>query len=274
MLNPQPADPMQQRIFQLLPVVFTFILSQFPAGLVLYWTSNNIFTIVQQYIIMKRAGMQIGGKQPSPAGSTDSSPKAGGSGSGGNGSGGNGSGGGKKAGKSAGGQKGPGGQPAGAQAAAAHDGPTLEGEATEVTGEANGGQTNGGQTNAGQANGRGDRRRATGTESAPQQAGAGQASGAGQQPAAGGGSTGAARQIRLGQVVRRPAQPFRPAARLQQSGGQAQGRRPVQGQEGRRQPALTGQVRCPPAPPSPPPSRPTGPADRHGTAPRQGVFTR
>ncbi len=183
MLNPQPADPMQQRIFQLLPVVFTFILSQFPAGLVLYWTSNNIFTIVQQYIIMKRAGMQIGGKQPSPAGSTDSSPNAGGSGSGGNGSGGNGSGGGKKAGKASGGQKG-GGQPAGAQAAAAHDGPTLEGEATEVTGEANGGQTSGGQ-----ANGEGDDG-AAGTEGAPQQAGAGQASGAGQQPSAGGGSTG------------------------------------------------------------------------------------
>jgi YidC/Oxa1 family membrane protein insertase len=63
MLNPQPTDPMQARIFQALPVVFTFILAQFPAGLVLYWTSNNILTIAQQYIIMKRAGMQIGGKQ-------------------------------------------------------------------------------------------------------------------------------------------------------------------------------------------------------------------
>jgi YidC/Oxa1 family membrane protein insertase len=170
MLNPQPADPMQQRIFQLLPVVFTFILAQFPAGLVLYWTSNNIFTIVQQYIIMKRAGMQIGGKQPSPAGATDSSTKAGG-GSGGNGSGGNGSGGGKKAGKGAGGQKGGQQQPAGAQAAAAHDGPTLEGEATDVTG---------------QANGEGDG--TTGSEGAQQQAGAGQSAGSGQQ--SGGGQSG------------------------------------------------------------------------------------
>ena len=162
MLNPQPADPMQQRIFQLLPVVFTFILSQFPAGLVLYWTSNNIFTIAQQYIIMKRAGMQIGGKQPSPAGSTDSSAKSGGDG---NGSGG--SGGGKKAGKQSGGQE-------TAQATAAHDGPTLEGEATDVTAQANGDDDTGA---------------AGGDDGAQQQAGAKQAAGSGQQ-ASGGGSGG------------------------------------------------------------------------------------
>ena len=162
MLNPQPADPMQQRIFQLLPVVFTFILAQFPAGLVLYWTSNNIFTIAQQYIIMKRAGMQIGGKQPSPAGSTDSSAKSGGDG---NGSGG--SGGGKKAGKQSGGQQ-------TAQATAAHDGPTLEGEATDVTAQANGDDDTGA---------------AGGDDGAQQQAGAKQAAGSGQQ-ASGGGSGG------------------------------------------------------------------------------------
>ncbi|WP_242480645.1 membrane protein insertase YidC [Rhodovibrio sodomensis] len=166
MLNPQPADPMQQRMFQLLPVVFTFILSQFPAGLVLYWTSNNIFTIAQQYIIMKRAGMQIGGKQPSPAGSTDSSAKSGGNGSG---SGGGGSGGGKKGGQGSGGGQKAGQQTAGAQAAAAHDGPTLEGEATDVTA---------------QANGEGD----AGTEAAQQQAGGAEASGDGQQASARGGS--------------------------------------------------------------------------------------
>ena len=178
MLNPQPADPMQQRIFQLLPVVFTFILSQFPAGLVLYWTSNNIFTIAQQYIIMKRAGMQIGGKQPSPAGSTDSSSKAGGAGGNGSGgdgsggSGGNGSGGGKKGGKQSNGQKG--GQKGGAQpaqAAGAHDGPTLEAEATDVTAQANGEDDAGG-------------------DGATQQAGAQQAPDSGEQAAAGGGSGG------------------------------------------------------------------------------------
>ena len=163
MLNPQPADPMQQRIFQLLPVVFTFILAQFPAGLVLYWTSNNIFTIAQQYIIMKRAGMQIGGKQPSPAGSTDSSAK-----SGGNGNGSGGSGGGKKAGKPSGGQE-------TAQATAAHDGPTLEGEATDVTAQANGDDDTGA---------------AGGDDGAQQQAGAKQAAGSAQQASGGGGAGG------------------------------------------------------------------------------------
>ncbi|MDZ7712976.1 MAG: membrane protein insertase YidC [Rhodovibrio sp.] len=175
MLNPQPADPMQQRIFQLLPVVFTFILSQFPAGLVLYWTSNNIFTIAQQYIIMKRAGMQIGGKQPSPAGSTDSSPKAGGNGSGGNGSGG------KKGGKQSGDQTGDQ-APAGAQAAAAHDGPTLEGEATDVTAQANGdGDGSAGDGSAGDG---------SAGDGAQQQAGAKQSAGSAQQASAGGGSGG------------------------------------------------------------------------------------
>jgi len=68
LLNPQPADPMQARIFKLMPVFFTFILAQFPAGLVVYWTWNNLLTILQQYVIMKRAGSQIGGKQAAPAG--------------------------------------------------------------------------------------------------------------------------------------------------------------------------------------------------------------
>ena len=40
-LNPQPADPMQAQMFMILPVVFTFMLSQFPAGLVIYWAWNN-----------------------------------------------------------------------------------------------------------------------------------------------------------------------------------------------------------------------------------------
>jgi len=66
-LNPQPADATQARIFKMLPIVFTFLLAQFPSGLVVYWTSNNIFTFLQQYIIMRRAGMQIGGKMETPA---------------------------------------------------------------------------------------------------------------------------------------------------------------------------------------------------------------
>ena len=65
MLNPQPADPMQAKIFKFLPVMFTFLLAQFPAGLVLYWTWNNLLTAGQQYIIMRRAGQKPGEKLPS-----------------------------------------------------------------------------------------------------------------------------------------------------------------------------------------------------------------
>ncbi len=54
-LNPPPADPQQAMIFNLLPIVFTFMLSTFPAGLVLYWTSNNILTLGQQWTIMRYA---------------------------------------------------------------------------------------------------------------------------------------------------------------------------------------------------------------------------
>jgi YidC/Oxa1 family membrane protein insertase len=57
-LNPQPMDKMQQRIFMLLPIVFTFILAPFPAGLVIYWTWNNILSIAQQWVIMRRAGIK------------------------------------------------------------------------------------------------------------------------------------------------------------------------------------------------------------------------
>ena len=54
-LNPAPPDPIQQRIFMMLPVVFTVILAGFPAGLVVYWTVNNVLTLTQQWIIMRRA---------------------------------------------------------------------------------------------------------------------------------------------------------------------------------------------------------------------------
>jgi YidC/Oxa1 family membrane protein insertase len=55
-LNPQPVDPMQARIFMLLPFVFTYMLSAFPAGLVIYWAWNNLLSIAQQWTIMRRAG--------------------------------------------------------------------------------------------------------------------------------------------------------------------------------------------------------------------------
>ncbi|MDA0368476.1 MAG: membrane protein insertase YidC [Proteobacteria bacterium] len=57
-LNPQPMDKMQARIFMLLPIVFTFILAPFPAGLVIYWTWNNMLSIAQQWVIMRRAGIK------------------------------------------------------------------------------------------------------------------------------------------------------------------------------------------------------------------------
>ncbi len=60
-LNPAPADPMQAKIFMFLPFIFTFMLAQFPAGLVIYWAWNNILSIAQQYAIMKRMGVKIGG---------------------------------------------------------------------------------------------------------------------------------------------------------------------------------------------------------------------
>ncbi len=54
-LNPQTSmDPMQQKIMGMLPILFTFIMAQFSAGLVLYWTWNNILSIAQQSYIMKR----------------------------------------------------------------------------------------------------------------------------------------------------------------------------------------------------------------------------
>jgi YidC/Oxa1 family membrane protein insertase len=56
-LNPQPADPVQAKVMLFLPVMFTFLFATFPAGLVIYWTWNNILSIAQQWVIMKRMGI-------------------------------------------------------------------------------------------------------------------------------------------------------------------------------------------------------------------------
>ena len=53
-LNPTPPDPVQAKIFMFFPLFLTVILAPFPAGLVIYWTINNILTMAQQYIIIKR----------------------------------------------------------------------------------------------------------------------------------------------------------------------------------------------------------------------------
>ena len=53
-LNPAPADPIQAKIFAFFPFFLTIILASFPSGLVVYWTINNILTIAQQWVIMKK----------------------------------------------------------------------------------------------------------------------------------------------------------------------------------------------------------------------------
>ena len=53
-LNPTPPDPIQAKIFMFFPIFLTIILAPFPAGLVVYWTVNNILTITQQWIIIRR----------------------------------------------------------------------------------------------------------------------------------------------------------------------------------------------------------------------------
>jgi len=56
-LNPAPADPMQAKIMGFLPLIFTFMLANFPAGLVIYWAWNNALSSAQQWIIMRKAGV-------------------------------------------------------------------------------------------------------------------------------------------------------------------------------------------------------------------------
>ncbi|MGE0502576.1 MAG: membrane protein insertase YidC [Rhizobiaceae bacterium] len=58
-MNPAPPDPTQAMIFNWMPVIFTFMLASFPAGLVIYWAWNNSLSILQQGIIMKRQGAKI-----------------------------------------------------------------------------------------------------------------------------------------------------------------------------------------------------------------------
>jgi YidC/Oxa1 family membrane protein insertase len=58
-LNPTPPDPAQAMIFNWMPVIFTFMLGTFPAGLVIYWAWNNTLSVTQQSIIMKKHGAKI-----------------------------------------------------------------------------------------------------------------------------------------------------------------------------------------------------------------------
>jgi YidC/Oxa1 family membrane protein insertase len=58
-LNPAPADPIQASMFNWMPLLFTFMLSSMPAGLVIYWTWSNLLSILQQSFIMKRNGTEL-----------------------------------------------------------------------------------------------------------------------------------------------------------------------------------------------------------------------
>ncbi len=58
-LNPAPPDPTQQMVFNWMPLIFTFMLAKFPAGLVIYWAWNNTLSVAQQSVIMHRNGAKI-----------------------------------------------------------------------------------------------------------------------------------------------------------------------------------------------------------------------
>jgi len=58
-MNPEPADPVQKQVFSWMPIIFTFMLGSFPAGLVIYWAWNNFLSITQQYFIMRKNGVKV-----------------------------------------------------------------------------------------------------------------------------------------------------------------------------------------------------------------------
>ena len=58
-MNPAPADPVQDRMFTFMPLIFTFMFAQFPAGLVIYYTWNNLLGVTQQYVIMRSQGVKV-----------------------------------------------------------------------------------------------------------------------------------------------------------------------------------------------------------------------
>ncbi len=71
-LNPAPTDPVQARVMQIMPIMFTGFFAFFPAGLVLYWVTNTVLSIAQQWKINKvvenEAKADKGGKKPRPSG--------------------------------------------------------------------------------------------------------------------------------------------------------------------------------------------------------------
>ncbi len=83
-MNPEPPDPVQKMIFSYMPLFFIFLLASFPAGLVIYWSWNNLLSVIQQGYIMKKHGTKIElwdnikglfVKAPTPAVATAAAPK-------------------------------------------------------------------------------------------------------------------------------------------------------------------------------------------------------
>jgi len=60
-LNPAPLDPIQAKVMMALPIVFTVFFAFFPSGLVLYWLTNNVLSILQQWVITRRIEQQTKG---------------------------------------------------------------------------------------------------------------------------------------------------------------------------------------------------------------------
>jgi len=58
-LNPAPTDPVQAKMFTFMPLIFTFMFATFPAGLVIYYTWNNLLSVTQQYFIMRKEGVDV-----------------------------------------------------------------------------------------------------------------------------------------------------------------------------------------------------------------------
>ncbi|CAH1662017.1 Membrane protein insertase YidC [Hyphomicrobiales bacterium] len=83
-MNPEPPDPVQKMMFTWMPVFFTFLLGSFPAGLVIYWSWNNLLSVIQQGYIMRKNGVKIElfdnlkglfGKKPATADAVAAPPK-------------------------------------------------------------------------------------------------------------------------------------------------------------------------------------------------------
>jgi len=58
-LNPAPADPIQAQMFSYMPLIFTFMFATFPSGLVIYYAWNNLLSVLQQYVMMRRQGAEV-----------------------------------------------------------------------------------------------------------------------------------------------------------------------------------------------------------------------